>query len=328
MCEVCHDADAVSDRRSSERDQDQRRRRAARGEPQHAAELGAPLRLPQAAPHAGRPPPVRPHRARVAAPGAARDAQHLLGHRARPPARRGPVLARAACSTPSTTSTRALADRVLEESLAVRSVERTVEEVLLPALELASEREGRDAERELGCRWATGWLHAARRVVPAGQPPAGRAALRLEPAPRPRVAARAGARAGPAPRRLPHAAAGLRPPARARRARHPGARPDRVRVLRRRGHPRGGRPARLHGAPGRLGRPRCSSTARPCRSPASTASRRSAPRRSRPWSGSRATWTAAASSRSWSSPEAEPADGRGRAAQAAARLARSAPAQR
>jgi MerR family transcriptional regulator, light-induced transcriptional regulator len=58
------------------------------------------------------------------------------------------------------------ADRVLEESLAVRSVERTVEEVLLPAVELAEGREGREAEHELACRWATGWLHAARRVVP------------------------------------------------------------------------------------------------------------------------------------------------------------------
>ena len=58
------------------------------------------------------------------------------------------------------------ADRVLEESLAVRSVERTVEEVLLPAVEMAHGREGREAEYELACRWATGWLHAARRVVP------------------------------------------------------------------------------------------------------------------------------------------------------------------
>jgi hypothetical protein len=64
-----------------------------------------------------------------------------------------------------------LADRVMEESLAVRSVERSVEEVLLPALELASERDGRDAERELAYRWATGWLHASRRVVaPASRP--------------------------------------------------------------------------------------------------------------------------------------------------------------
>ena len=59
------------------------------------------------------------------------------------------------------------ANRVMEESLAVRSVERTVEEVLLPALELAYGREGREAEYELALRWATGWLHASRRVVPS-----------------------------------------------------------------------------------------------------------------------------------------------------------------
>ena len=62
-----------------------------------------------------------------------------------------------------------LADRVLEESLAVRSIERTVEEVLLPALELASDRENREAERELAFRWppagctrrAGSWLRPA-----------------------------------------------------------------------------------------------------------------------------------------------------------------------
>ncbi len=59
------------------------------------------------------------------------------------------------------------ADRVLEESLAVRSVDRTVEEVLLPAIQMVEARDGREAEWELACRWATGWLHAARRVVPA-----------------------------------------------------------------------------------------------------------------------------------------------------------------
>ena len=58
------------------------------------------------------------------------------------------------------------ADRAMEESLAVRSVERTLEELLLPAVELAAERPARDLETEAGCRWATGWLHAARRVVP------------------------------------------------------------------------------------------------------------------------------------------------------------------
>lgn len=65
------------------------------------------------------------------------------------------------------------ADRVLEESLAVRSVDRTVEEVLLPAIEMAEGRDGREAEYELACRWATGWLHAARRVVPAATRPQG-----------------------------------------------------------------------------------------------------------------------------------------------------------
>ncbi|HEX2125620.1 MAG TPA: MerR family DNA-binding transcriptional regulator, partial [Thermoleophilaceae bacterium] len=59
-----------------------------------------------------------------------------------------------------------LADRLMEESLSLRSIERTVEELLLPGLELAQNREGREAEFELACRWATGWLHSARRVTP------------------------------------------------------------------------------------------------------------------------------------------------------------------
>jgi len=67
----------------------------------------------------------------------------------------------------------ALADRFLEESLALRSIERSVEELLLPAIELAGEREAREAELEFGCRWATGWLHAARRVAPPASRPEG-----------------------------------------------------------------------------------------------------------------------------------------------------------
>ena len=66
-----------------------------------------------------------------------------------------------------------LADRLMEESLSLRSIERGVEELLLPALELAEEREGREAEYELACRWATGWLHAARRISPAASRPEG-----------------------------------------------------------------------------------------------------------------------------------------------------------
>src|SRR3982750_1378706 len=67
----------------------------------------------------------------------------------------------------------ALADRFLEESLSLRSVERTVEEILLPAIDLAADREGREAEHEFGCRWATGWLHSQRRVAPPATRPDG-----------------------------------------------------------------------------------------------------------------------------------------------------------
>jgi DNA-binding transcriptional MerR regulator len=55
------------------------------------------------------------------------------------------------------------ADRVLEESLAVRSVERTVEEVLLDGV---AGLDPGSAEQAFAWRWATGWLAAARRVAP------------------------------------------------------------------------------------------------------------------------------------------------------------------
>jgi DNA-binding transcriptional MerR regulator len=61
------------------------------------------------------------------------------------------------------------ADRVLEESLAVRSLERTVDEVLLPAVEaLEPERAGEAISPEYGFawRWASGWLAAAHRLAP------------------------------------------------------------------------------------------------------------------------------------------------------------------
>jgi hypothetical protein len=60
----------------------------------------------------------------------------------------------------------ALADRVMEESLTFRSVERSVEEVLLPALEMASEKPSWEAEQQFAFHWATGWLFAARRASP------------------------------------------------------------------------------------------------------------------------------------------------------------------
>ena len=60
------------------------------------------------------------------------------------------------------------ADRVLEESLAVRSVERTVEEVMLPAVAaLRSDGESPGPEYGFAWRWASSWLCAAMRVAPA-----------------------------------------------------------------------------------------------------------------------------------------------------------------
>ena len=59
-------------------------------------------------------------------------------------------------------------DRLLEESLVVRSVERTVEEILLPAIAALGEGGGDRATPEFcfGWRWATGWLAAQTRTAP------------------------------------------------------------------------------------------------------------------------------------------------------------------
>ena len=73
----------------------------------------------------------------------------------------------------------AAADRELEESLAVRPVERTITEVLLPALEMAERRPNGEAELEHACRWATGWLHGARRLAAGATALGGRAAAGL-----------------------------------------------------------------------------------------------------------------------------------------------------
>jgi MerR family transcriptional regulator, light-induced transcriptional regulator len=62
------------------------------------------------------------------------------------------------------------ADRLLEESLAVRSVERTVESVLLPGIELLQEG---SSEYRFAWRYSTGWLAAAQRVAPAATRPEG-----------------------------------------------------------------------------------------------------------------------------------------------------------
>jgi hypothetical protein len=59
------------------------------------------------------------------------------------------------------------ADRILEESLAVRSVERTVEEVLIPGIETLDDgTQPPPPEYNVAWRWATGWLAAQTRVAP------------------------------------------------------------------------------------------------------------------------------------------------------------------
>ncbi len=67
----------------------------------------------------------------------------------------------------------AAADRAIEESLAVRPLERTVEELLLPAVDQLAADPERGAELEFAARWATGWLHGARRLASAASRPAG-----------------------------------------------------------------------------------------------------------------------------------------------------------
>jgi DNA-binding transcriptional MerR regulator len=67
----------------------------------------------------------------------------------------------------------AAADRAIEESLALRPLERTVEEMLLPAIDQLAADPDREAELEFASRWATGWLHGARRLAAAASRPAG-----------------------------------------------------------------------------------------------------------------------------------------------------------
>lgn len=59
------------------------------------------------------------------------------------------------------------ADAALEAALALRSLERSVEEVLLPALVEISERSGLDsAQWAFAARWGSDWLRRAQRLAP------------------------------------------------------------------------------------------------------------------------------------------------------------------
>jgi MerR family transcriptional regulator, light-induced transcriptional regulator len=65
------------------------------------------------------------------------------------------------------------ADRAIEESLALRPLERTVEELLLPAVDRLAADPEEEAELEFASRWAMGWLHGARRLAATASRPAG-----------------------------------------------------------------------------------------------------------------------------------------------------------
>jgi DNA-binding transcriptional MerR regulator len=65
------------------------------------------------------------------------------------------------------------ADRAIEQSLVLRPLERTVEELLLPAIDQLAADGEREAELEFAARWAMGWLHGARRLASAASRPAG-----------------------------------------------------------------------------------------------------------------------------------------------------------
>jgi hypothetical protein len=59
------------------------------------------------------------------------------------------------------------ADCAIETALALRSVERAVDEVLLPALEVIVGRRGAEsAASAFSARWAADWLHRATRQAP------------------------------------------------------------------------------------------------------------------------------------------------------------------
>ena len=65
------------------------------------------------------------------------------------------------------------ANRLLEESLGLRSVERTIEEVLLEAVSSLDEPGPSTAEYEFAWRHAVGWLAAQRRLAPPASRPEG-----------------------------------------------------------------------------------------------------------------------------------------------------------
>jgi DNA-binding transcriptional MerR regulator len=59
------------------------------------------------------------------------------------------------------------------EAFDEEAADRTVEELLLPAVDELAADPDREAELEFASRWATGWLHGARRLASTASRPAG-----------------------------------------------------------------------------------------------------------------------------------------------------------
>ena len=140
--------------------------------------------------------PVRTDRDRVAAAGARRDAQRLLGDLARPRARRGPVVLRppGRPRSPSSTRTRRTACS-RRASPSARSSARSRRSCSTRSARRGSATSARRAEYEFAWRFATGWLSALKRVAPPATRPEGVLILDASAPARPRRAARPGARA-------------------------------------------------------------------------------------------------------------------------------------
>ena len=73
------------------------------------------------------------------------------------------------------------ANCLLEESLALRSVERTIEEVLLEGLAAHADPRATTPEYEFGWRYATGWMSALKRLAPPATRMAGVLVLDASP---------------------------------------------------------------------------------------------------------------------------------------------------
>ncbi len=135
----------------------------ARRQPEHAALLGAALRLPRAAAHRRRPPAVRPRRDRGAARRLRGDPERLVGDHARPRARRRPGQPVAPARRARSASTRARPTASWRRASPCARSSAASRRCSSPGSPRSTTG---SAEAAFAWRWATGWLAAAKRVAP------------------------------------------------------------------------------------------------------------------------------------------------------------------